>query len=170
MSTFEFDMSQLKKYTEKVGQLNDTQRDELMEDCAKTVCAALLRRVVRNTSVGVYDDLEDPYNKKQGGTLRRGWTGGIDMAPTTYAKTRVPVIRAGHTYSMTIENSVSYAPYVEYGHRQTPGRYVPALGKRLKASWVEGQYPLKHAEEDTNAKQKNLIKARVDKKFKEYLG
>ncbi len=23
-------------------------------------------------------------------------------------------------------------PYVEYGHRQEPGRYVPAIGKRLK--------------------------------------
>ena len=27
---------------------------------------------------------------------------------------------------------MEYASYVEYGHRQEPGRYVPALGKRLK--------------------------------------
>ena len=33
-----------------------------------------------------------------------------------------------------------YAPHVEYGHRQTPGRYVPAIGKRLKASYVPGQH------------------------------
>jgi hypothetical protein len=31
---------------------------------------------------------------------------------------------------------------VEYGHRQRPGRYVPALGKRLKASWVKGRFML----------------------------
>lgn len=36
-----------------------------------------------------------------------------------------------------------YAPHVEFGHRQEPGRYVPAIGKRLKASYVEGQYFLK---------------------------
>lgn len=33
-----------------------------------------------------------------------------------------------------------HAPHVEYGHRQTPGRYVPAIGKRLKASFVPGQH------------------------------
>lgn len=36
-----------------------------------------------------------------------------------------------------------YAPHVEFGHRQEPGRYVPAIGKQLKASYVEGQYFLK---------------------------
>lgn len=34
--------------------------------------------------------------------------------------------------------TASYAPYVEFGHKQTPGRYVPALGKRLVASSVAG--------------------------------
>ena len=38
-----------------------------------------------------------------------------------------------------INNGVFYASYVEYGHRQTPGRYVPAIGKRLKKSFVEGK-------------------------------
>lgn len=33
-----------------------------------------------------------------------------------------------------------YAPHVEYGHRQQVGRYVPAIGKRLKAPYVEGQH------------------------------
>lgn len=32
-----------------------------------------------------------------------------------------------------------YAPHVNYGHRQQPGRYVPAIGKRLKASYVRGK-------------------------------
>lgn len=36
--------------------------------------------------------------------------------------------------------NVFYAPYVEYGHRQKPGRYVPAIGKRLKKSWVTGKF------------------------------
>lgn len=35
--------------------------------------------------------------------------------------------------------SAEYAPHVEYGHRQEVGRYVPAIGKRLVASYVEGQ-------------------------------
>lgn len=36
--------------------------------------------------------------------------------------------------------AAEHAPHVEYGHRQTPGRYVPAIGKRLKASYVPGQH------------------------------
>ena len=39
----------------------------------------------------------------------------------------------------TIYNNVKYAAHVEYGHRQTPGRYVPAIGKRLKKYFVPGK-------------------------------
>ena len=51
-------------------------------------------------------------------------------------------------YSVTVTNPVYYASYVEYGHRQTPGRYVPAIGKRLVKNWVEGQHFLKLSEEE----------------------
>ena len=37
-------------------------------------------------------------------------------------------------------NTAKYAIYVETGHAQEPGRYVPALGKRLVAAWVEGKW------------------------------
>jgi hypothetical protein len=40
----------------------------------------------------------------------------------------------------TIGFTASYAPYVEYGHRQNVGQYVPAIGKRLKAAYVPGQH------------------------------
>jgi hypothetical protein len=38
---------------------------------------------------------------------------------------------------------------VEYGHRQTIGRYVPQIGRRLKAGFVSGQYFLRGAVEET---------------------
>ena len=42
-----------------------------------------------------------------------------------------------------------YVPaYVEYGHRQQPGRYVPAIGKRLKKGWVEGKFMLTISEQE----------------------
>lgn len=44
---------------------------------------------------------------------------------------------------------IHYAPHVEYGHRQKAGRFVPVLGKRLKASFVPGQYFLRSAVDDT---------------------
>ena len=40
----------------------------------------------------------------------------------------------------TVGYLADYAPHVEYGHRQNVGRYVPKLGKRLKAPYVEGRH------------------------------
>ena len=42
----------------------------------------------------------------------------------------------------------TYAPHVEYGHRQQPGRYVPQIGKRLKANYVQGQHSLQRSVEE----------------------
>lgn len=64
-----------------------------------------------------------------GGTLRDAWT-------------ILPIEKHGDEYLVTVVNNTEYASYVEYGHRQRPGRYVPALGKRLKASWVKGRFML----------------------------
>lgn len=66
----------------------------------------------------------------------------------TYAKSECPVDTGRLKGSIThrvqkgdtalIGTGVEYAPYVEYGHHQEPGRYVPAIGKRLVASYVPG--------------------------------
>lgn len=50
--------------------------------------------------------------------------------------------KKGHTYEVTLENNTEYASFVEYGHSQEVGRYVPALGKRLKEPWVFGKFML----------------------------
>lgn len=44
-----------------------------------------------------------------------------------------------------IGTDVDYAPYVELGHNQQPGRYVPAIGKRLVASHVAAKPFIKPA-------------------------
>ena len=46
--------------------------------------------------------------------------------------------KSGDEYIIEVYNNEDYAEPVEYGHRQKPGRYVPALGKRLKAKTVKG--------------------------------
>lgn len=47
--------------------------------------------------------------------------------------------------AVTVYNNTEYAAHVEYGHRQTPGRFVPAIGKRLKKSFVPGKKMLHKA-------------------------
>lgn len=44
-----------------------------------------------------------------------------------------------HGDTVYISTDVEYAPYVELGHHQEPGRYVPAIGKRLVRSFVPGK-------------------------------
>ena len=46
---------------------------------------------------------------------------------------------------------------VEFGHRQQPGRYVPALGKRLRESWVPGRYMLTISEQELRALAPRLL-------------
>lgn len=64
------------------------------------------------------------------GDLRRSWTlTGPD--------------KKGLKFEMDLSNNLEYVEYVEYGHRQEPGRFVPAIGKRLKADFVPGFYMLR---------------------------
>lgn len=66
----------------------------------------------------------------------------------TYAKKECPVdtgrLKGSIThqqeneYTEIIGTNTEYAPYVEYGHHQEVGRYVPAIGARLVADFVPG--------------------------------
>ena len=53
------------------------------------------------------------------------------------------VTKSGSTYTCEILNKAHYCDYVEYGHRQEVGRYVPAIGKRLVRAYVRGRYFIK---------------------------
>lgn len=64
------------------------------------------------------------------GNLRRNWK-----------------VKEAKALRAVLFNPVKYAEYVEYGHRQQVGRYVPTLGKRLKVPWVKGQFYAKRSGE-----------------------
>ena len=78
------------------------------------------------------------------GTLRRQWS----VVGPSYA---------GNVFVIELQNNTEYASYVEDGHRQTPGRYVPAIGKRLKASWVPGQHMLMKTMFEIDAQMPQLL-------------
>lgn len=62
-----------------------------------------------------------------------------------------------------IGTNVEYAPHVEFGHRQQPGRYVPALGKRLVAEHVKGYPFLGPALEDHITEYKQIFENELNK-------
>lgn len=55
-----------------------------------------------------------------------------------------------------IGTNVEYAPYVELGHHQEPGRYVPKIKKRLKKDWVPPKPFLKPAIEKHTSEYKKI--------------
>ena len=63
--------------------------------------------------------------------------------------------------SVTIGSATSYAPFVELGHIQEVGRYVPAIGKRLKKPYVEPRPFLRPAIENHLAEYKSIIESEL---------
>lgn len=186
------DISGLKNFQKQLEKLQTP--EVFAEACAKELAARLLAKVIKRTPVGRAPKIKEKTVKVtvrgkdgkkrnrsflsadgaryqtywagyQGGTLRRGWTGGTDMKAADYAAT-LPISKVGTNYVITITNPIEYASYVEYGHRQKVGRYVPALGKSLKAGWVKGRFMMTISENEL----KTIAPRVLEAKLKEYLG
>lgn len=91
----------------------------------------------------------------------------------TYAKKLCPVKTGNLRNSIThkregddtelIATAVEYAPFVEFGHHQEVGRFVPALGKRLVASYVPGKPYLAPALENHVTEYKEVFEKELSK-------
>ena len=85
------------------------------------------------------------------GNLRNSITYAIGGETSSNGEVTAPEDAEGQM-TLYVGSNVEYAPYVELGHYQQPGRYVPAIGKRLVASYVAAKPFLRpaienHAEE-----------------------
>ena len=140
---------------------------EIMASLVKSLGALLLRKVIFRTPVGDYSYLAQtskivngkkvPNTKKNGGNLRRNWTIG-------------QVFKNGNLYSVEVINTTHYASYVEYGHRQTPGRFVPVLGKKLKRAWVPGRFMLTISENEIKENMDAILEKKLDSILKKVFG
>jgi len=159
------DFRQLEEFTKKVEEnLGDDQMDLFIKACAKELAARLLTKVIRRTPVGDYSKAVGV--DKVGGTLRRGWTGEQQQDVASYVQS-LNVEQTGDMYTIEIVNPVEYASYVEFGHRQTPGRFVPAIGKRLKESWVEGKFMLTISSQEIQDAAPGILEKKLQRKLGE---
>ncbi|MCD8067762.1 MAG: HK97 gp10 family phage protein [Lachnospiraceae bacterium] len=165
MGSFSSDLKKLQKQLEQAAQ----QEDAFVESCAKELAARLLAKVKQRTPVGEYSGGEyickarkGPKLKhisvevegKKGGTLRRGWTVG-------------KIQKEGDVYKVEVINPVEYSSYVEFGHRQKAGRYVPALGKKLVNGWVQGHFMMTISEQEIRDIAPQVLEAKVAKFLRE---
>lgn len=177
------DFKQLKDFQKKIEKLAQGDEVRFLEECAKELAARLLSKVINRTLPGQnqYEIEEVNGVKKQkvvknGGTLRRGWTAktheeaeegnGSGKDPEVWANS-LPIKKVGDTYEIEVVNPVHYASYVEYGHRQEPGRFVPAIGKRLKNSWVPGKFMLTISEKELESEIPGVLEKKINEFLKE---
>ena len=174
------ELKELQKQLEKMQR----EQEVFIQECANEMAARFLRKVVKRTPVGRAPKLNGPQTVKvkvkgadgkvrtrsflsktgeiyqkywrgyQGGKLRRSWTVG-------------EIQKEGDLYKVEVINPTSYSSYVEYGHRQKPGRYVPALGKRLKNGWVRGRFMMTISEEELKAQAPAILRKKIEKKLRE---
>ena len=132
----------LKQFEANLEALNE-HKDLFIRQMANELATIFFTEVKKRTPVGkgtfeVVGKIKRGKNKgkvklkkiSQGGSLRRSWY--ITKA-----------IKHRNYYIASIVNPMEYASYVENGHRQKVGRYVPVLGKRLKTNFVEGHHMMK---------------------------
>lgn len=92
----------------------------------------------------------------------------------TYAKINCPVrtgnLRNSITHkvaddgkSVAIGSAAEYSMFVELGHIQEVGRYVPAIGKRLKNEFVKPRPFLRPAVENHLTEYKSIIENELKK-------
>lgn len=127
-----------------------------------------------------YTKRVNPSGKKTSGTLRRGWTSETHEeaekgkgSPTVqeakaYANS-LTINHTGNNFTVEIINPVKYASYVEYGHVQTPGRYVPAIGKKLKRGFVQGRFMLTISEQELETITPKVLTSKIKKYLGEYV-
>lgn len=140
------DTHELDDLMEQLNKLAGEDRTEIMNDMMDETANRYIARVKKKTPVG------------ETGMLRRNWS----VANTSRGMT-------GTGYRLTITNPTEYAEYAEYGHRQEPGRYVKAIGKRLKKAWVPGQFFATRAAEETERYLPYILQSRFEERIKEKL-
>lgn len=161
-------LKEFKANAERVAKLAETGNMEaFFEYACKQMGARFLERVIPDTPAEenetIYYDMRGAtgIRRVKGGALRRGWvhssgpgTDPTDAEVKSYINGKA-IDKAGRLYEITLSNNVEYASYVEYGHRQNIGQFVPWLGKPdasgirhgavLKKYKVDGQFFMTNA-------------------------
>ena len=154
------DYRQLKKLRDNLEKMQKVDMDAFCTEMSKELAARLLRRVKKRTPTGEVPEYISPDTKEKywqgysGGTLTNNW------------KVSQVVYRGGE-YRIHVFNPIEYASYVEYGHRQEAGRFVPQLGMRLSSGWTVGKFMLKISEEEVQSMAPQLLEKRLKEKLKE---
>lgn len=131
------DFKQLLQLQKKLEQFIEVGEQEFCIEIAKEIAARLLRKVILRTPVDT-------------GTLKGSWR---------EENNQFFVDIKGNKYEITIANSMSYASYVEFGHRSANHMF-----------WVDGVYMLTIAEQEIQDIAPRLIEKRIYERLVQVFG
>lgn len=156
------DVRALKDFAKRLDRLTAGETQRRCRRLAGELAELLRTEARERTPVGAVPDGLDPaalacWSGYEGGTLRGAWTVS-------------EVTAEGRRYTVAVLNPTKYASFVEYGHRQEVGRYVPALGKRLTAGWVNGRLMLTLAAEEWERQAPALLRESLERLLREAVG
>lgn len=173
--TVNIHVGEIEKYTEESIKTALTAVGLQIENYAKANCAVdtgLLRNSIAHALSGEVPSIGDVYGKTEKHhrqyKANRAKSGDEDeqeeIKKGSYSQ-RTPKATNAARMKVYVGTNVEYAPYVEMGHRQQVGRYVPALGKRLVAPEVKSQPYLRPAFLEHMDEYKDVIEAYLREEF-----
>nr|DAX30199.1 MAG TPA: putative tail component [Caudoviricetes sp.] len=137
LSGFDELLKKTQELQNNVSSLNKTITDDLAQH--------YLAEAIANTPVGQLQISPDGKYRSDSEHMRRSWEAERINDST-----------------VKVQNSASYASYVNDGHRQRPGRFIPVLGKRLTKSFVKGLHIQEKAEAATRRASDTIMKNALD--------
>nr|DAN27859.1 MAG TPA: putative tail component [Caudoviricetes sp.] len=137
LSGFDELLKKTQELQNNVSSLNQKITDDLAQH--------YLAEAIANTPVGETKTSPDGKYRSVSEHMRRSWE--AERINDTTVK---------------VQNTASYASYVNDGHRQQPGRFIPVLGKRLTKSFVKGLHMQEKAEAATRRASDKIMKNALD--------
>ena len=144
MANVTIDLSGFEDLLKKTQELHNN-ISSLNEEITDNLAQHYLAEAIANTPVGAIAISPDGKYRSESEHMRRSWEAERINDST-----------------VKVQNSASYASYVNDGHRQRPGRFIPVLGKRLTKSFVKGLHMQEKAEAATRRASDKIMKNALD--------
>lgn len=154
MANVKVDFSGLRDFAK---QLNTISTDSMCKEAVTQLGAVYIASAKRNTPVGTAKAFDSEAVDKETGKKGQWVKARADLVGGKKNLRKInknykllssehmrrswqmgTVEKHGNEYRIKVSNSASYATFVDKGHRQTPGRFVPILGKKLVGNYVKG--------------------------------
>ena len=111
--------------------------------------------IKKATNEAIYNALEIIGNKAA------DYAAGLAPVQTSNLKNSMTSELSQEEKAVYVGTDVEYAPFVEFGHHQEVGRYVPAIGARLVREYVPGQPFLKPAIQNHMDEYKHILETEL---------